>query len=59
MTQILLLLFRSGKSVKYSCNGARKKDLVVSDGYYYDPAEVDGFDDLKDRVAIDWGRAVL
>lgn len=33
---------------------------MMADGHvYYDLSPVDGFDDLKDRVVIDWGKSTL
>ena len=39
----------------FKVNGVRKEN----DEHYYDLKEVKGFDDFKDRVVIDWGKATL
>jgi len=39
----------------FKVNGVRKEN----DKHYYDLTEVEGFEDYKDRVVINWGKATL
>jgi len=39
----------------FKVNGVK----IKNDHYYYDLTEQEGFDDYKDRVVIDWGKATL
>ena len=33
--------------------------VIENEKYYYDLEELDGFEDLKDRVVVDWGKAAI